>query len=31
MKEKDIGPASLNIHKHDNDYVKTFIFVVGLR
>ena len=31
MKEKIIGPKSLNINKHDNSFVKTLIFVVALR
>ena len=31
MTEKNIGPTSLNIYKHDNNYVKTLIFVVALR
>ena len=31
MKEKNIEPTSLNIYKHGNNYVKTFIFVLALR
>ena len=31
MKEKNIGLTSLNIHKHDDNYVKTSIFVVAPR
>ena len=28
---KNIGPTSLNIHKHDDNYDKTSIFVVAPR
>ena len=31
MEEKNIGPTSRNIYKHDNRYVNTLIFVVALR
>ena len=31
MEEKNIGPTSRNIYKHDDRYDKTLIFVVAIR